>query len=378
MKFSFPPTDGSMGGDLQRLIVHLEHVAETAALLRAGGVVRERMALVAADHLAEVLLQDHMERAFLETEELGPLSPRRYDRDQRQRLLADFSARVQLACTAPDGVEFRQPILDARDANIFRVAHAYRNALYHGDRHNPALGRSLAVEYLQAVARTLVRSWPMGLTYGISARDGRLRAFRRLGAPSAQSVFEPRRVAEECVRHLVGRFRVQRATLCRQLVRDLEERARAVQAVLDDIGRRGLSHETQRDLIRAALLWAAHRADPELIRLEHQRADILRGAAGRSDYPTDAEIEAYAATESAIEQRRQALSQPFRAPVTIATVRRMPRSVRKLILATDTATLLDRYQTLDERLRLLEQAVTAVDLDLERMVQRETDLARGK
>ena len=130
-----------MGSDLQRLVIHLEHIAETAALLRAGGGVRERMALVAADHLAEMLLQDHMARTFLHTEEFGPLTPRRYDRRQRQQ------TRVELARTTPIGLLMPQPVLDAHDANVFRVAHAYRNALDHGDRHNAALGRSLAVAY---------------------------------------------------------------------------------------------------------------------------------------------------------------------------------------------------------------------------------------
>lgn len=148
-KFVFPRSGGFLDRDLGRLVVHLEHISEAAALLRARGVVRERMALVAADHLAEVLLQDCMEATFVATEQLGPLTPRRYNRVQRQQLVNDFSARVQLACEVPVGWA-SEPWLDARDASVFRVAHAYRNALYHGDRHNAALGRSLTVAYLQA------------------------------------------------------------------------------------------------------------------------------------------------------------------------------------------------------------------------------------
>jgi hypothetical protein len=122
-----------------------------------------------------------MEETFVATESMGPLTPRRYDRQQRRRLVADFSARVELACGPPIGFSKSQPLLDAPDASVFRVAHAYRNSLYHGDRHNPALGRSLAIVYLQAVGHTLVRSWPEGLIIGPAA-GARTATSARFGA----------------------------------------------------------------------------------------------------------------------------------------------------------------------------------------------------
>lgn len=376
-KFVFPRSGRFLDRDLGRLVVHLEHISEAAALLRARGVVRERMALVAADHLAEVLLQDCMEATFVTTEQLGPVTPRRYNRVQRQQLVNDFSARVQLACEVPVGWG-SEPWLDARDASVFRVAHAYRNALYHGDRHNVALGRSLTVAYLQAVGRTLVRSWPRGHTFGgLASTDRRIRAFRRLGATVGSS-FSPRAVAEDCVGNLIGSFRVQRATLCRQLVSDLEDRALAVEATVEGLSRSGLRREIQRDLVRAALLWAAFRADPELVRLQDEKDTLLQSFGERAGGPADDVVEAYKANQSAIERRREALSEVFRAPVTIATAGRMSQSARKLASAEDTVALLERYRTLDERFALLEQAVASVDIEWDRMVQHELDLARGK
>jgi hypothetical protein len=349
-------------------------------LVRAGGVVRERMALVAADHLAEVLLQDHMEETFVATESMGPLTPRRYDRQQRRRLVADFSARVELACGPPIGFSKSQPLLDAPDASVFRVAHAYRNSLYHGDRHNPALGRSLAIVYLQAVGHTLVRSWPEGLIIGpaAGARDRNVRALRRLGASWSGRSYSPRAAADESVRQIVGRLRVQRATLCRQLIADLEQRARAAQATLDSLSAQGLPREALRDLVRAALLWAAYRADPELVRLQDEYDAIIRDRIERSQSLTDEEAAAYLENEEAQERRRDALREGFRAPVTVDTARRLPRAAAKLHRAQDIPLLLERYQVLDERLRLLEQAVEWGDLEVDRLVHHELDVARGK
>jgi hypothetical protein len=104
----------------------------------------------------------------------------------------------------------------------------------------------------------------------------------------------------------------------------------------------------------------------------------VRAVGERGDGPADEVVEAYRANESAIERRREALSEGFRrAPVTIATAGRMSQSARKLASAEDTVALLERYRTLDERFALLEQAVASVDIEWDRMVQHELDLARG-
>ena len=376
--FSFPRWDGGLGVDLGRLLVHLEHIAEAAELLRAGGVVRERMALVAADHLAEVLLQDHVDKTFVTTEQEGPLSSRRYDRHERRRLLGDFSARIELACATQPGFWPPPRLLDARDAVVFRVAHGYRNELYHGDQHNPALGRPLAVEYLQAVGRALVRSSREGLSEGsYSPRDPRVRAFRRLGASMSTSL-TPRRIAEECVQHLVGRFHVKRATLSRQLIQDVDARAAAVQSTLGKLSGLGFSREIQREFIQATFLWAAYRADPDLVRLQDEHDALMRGAATKSDAELAEIAQTYAANEAAAQRRRDELSEGFRPPATISTATTIIRSARRLDAAPNTAALLERYQALDERLRLLEQCVARVDLEFDRMLERASDRARGK
>jgi hypothetical protein len=171
---------------------------------------------------------------------------------------------------------------------------------------------------------------------------------------------------------------VQRATLCRQLIADLEQRAWAAQATLDSLSAQALPREALRDLVRAALLWAAYRADPELVRLQDEYDAIIRDRIERSQPLTDEEAAAYLENEEAQERRRDALREGFRAPVTVDTARRLPRAAAKLHRAQDIPLLLERYQVLDERLRLLEQAVEWGDLEVDRLVQHELDVARGK
>ena len=58
-------------GDLTRFELIAEQLVLAAGLVREGGLARERLALVAIDSLAEVVLYRHMQFTFGASEELG-------------------------------------------------------------------------------------------------------------------------------------------------------------------------------------------------------------------------------------------------------------------------------------------------------------------
>jgi hypothetical protein len=144
-------------GDLSRFELFAEQLVLAAELVRGGGSARERLALVAIDNLAEVVLYRHMQFAFGASEDMGGrLAVRRFGQRERDRLRQDFDRRVTLALSEPQGIgafAFPRPVLDEHDAAIFRVAHRYRNGLHHEDRANDALLDPLARLYLIAVGR---------------------------------------------------------------------------------------------------------------------------------------------------------------------------------------------------------------------------------
>lgn len=149
--------------DLRQIDLFAEQLDLTAALVRAGGLARGRIALVAIDNLAEVLLYRHLQFTFGASEEMGRLTAQRYDRRARERLRQDFDRRVTLAATEHTGTfswSYPKPILDRVDATIFRVAHRYRNGVYHEDRHNAALLDPLTRLSLVAVGRAWCRAQP--------------------------------------------------------------------------------------------------------------------------------------------------------------------------------------------------------------------------
>jgi hypothetical protein len=57
---------------------------------------------------------------------------------------------------------FPKPILDTHDSVVVRVAHHYRNPIYHQDRHNPTLIHPVGRLYAQAVGRAFIRSHRQG------------------------------------------------------------------------------------------------------------------------------------------------------------------------------------------------------------------------
>jgi hypothetical protein len=119
------------------------------------------MALVATDNLAEVLLHHHVQLTFQASEDEGVLAVGRYDQRERDRLRNDFDRRVTLGQAEQTGVgafAFPVPMLNDADATIFRVAHRYRNGVYHADRHNAALLDPLTRLYLAAVGRAWCRA----------------------------------------------------------------------------------------------------------------------------------------------------------------------------------------------------------------------------
>jgi hypothetical protein len=136
-----------LGGRCERdseaqFLLFVEQFAEAIELTTSGVVSKQRMALVAADNLAELLLHRHKRRVLLLAFEGNDLDVPRLDRSDLHDFQRDFGARVNLAGKGGgEGMagHMLARLLDERDEAIFRVAHAYRNRVYHADHHNSAV-----------------------------------------------------------------------------------------------------------------------------------------------------------------------------------------------------------------------------------------------
>lgn len=122
-----------------QFLLFVEQLAEIRPLLLADLVSKRRLALVAIDNLAEVVLVRHLQSIDdLVANDRRALAPRLTDK-QRQKFHREFSYRAAIGQKGLAEGRSGSPlgaVLDTLDASIFLSGHAYRNRVYHADHHN--------------------------------------------------------------------------------------------------------------------------------------------------------------------------------------------------------------------------------------------------
>jgi len=356
--------------DLSRFELFAEQLALAAELVRRGGLAHERLALVAIDSLAEVVLYRHMQFTFGASEDMGGrLAVRRFGQRERDRLRQGFDRRVTLALSESYGVgafAFPRPVLDDQDAVILRVAHRYRNGLHHEDRANDELLDPLARLYLTAVGRAWCRAqrdWTVG---GLSAR--RLRALPHIArvAPGGTVAFPT--AAHEIAAELLHGMEVEPRELAQRLADDLLRRADETDAVRVELVRCGLAAAGHTDMLHAAELRHIHRADPELVRLQDEASGALERLIRAPSDPSAVE-DLRARYQRAEEQQRERIEElraAFRPQLSLGAPDSLRRASGRLRQARHLDRLLTRYETLDARMRLLEECLAWIDREWDR------------
>jgi hypothetical protein len=387
--FDFPDISERHGDDIERFRVFVDQLQEGVRLLAAGGTARQRMALVAFDTLAEGLLYRHIDRLFLISDEPYRGKHRTFPATERRRTRARFKKRVALATEAFEGVwpfHYPAPILDALDAAVFRVAHHYRNPVYHEDRHNPTLIGPIGRLYAQAVGRAFVRAQRDG--YGMSCSKRRMEEFEELGWDgrggffSADAIrggyFEPRAAAEAITQRICGHLNVDVASLGVELHEDITYRCDAVEEDIAGLQRDGLSEERVRDFLVDVQDWAANRGDETVLRLQTEHQELEDAAMARGEFDG-------ATLDSMKKIQHQQWEYLFGATRTNvgrvdidSHVRIRTASARLDRWRGTLAGLLERYQSLDQELELLEEAIDYMVMQWDRQTQEELDAARGK
>src|SRR6185312_16136736 len=141
----------------------LDTLEEVVGHLRSDAPARHRIALILTDYIADVLLARRV-NSVVQLSEYGPwFEPRERFTDRDLNLLRQgFNRRLQVASQSyerPMTFGMGRPILAEELAEVLRVAHAYRNDVYHEDRHNP---HSLPIVTLAALHAT-AEAWRQSL-----------------------------------------------------------------------------------------------------------------------------------------------------------------------------------------------------------------------
>jgi hypothetical protein len=158
MALDFPPYSSLSYYGLQEFKEFVEEFEHAAHLLQADSHAKHRIALVILDSLAERMLVAHARTQFRASEELWFFVEKQVTREERARILRDFNAKVNLALKESETLDRPRPLLEAVDAEVFRVAHRYRNAAYHSGRYNAAITGPMSRLYAAAIARVFCRT----------------------------------------------------------------------------------------------------------------------------------------------------------------------------------------------------------------------------
>lgn len=365
MSFDFPGLGRAMGSIADRFLLFTEQLEQAILLLESGRIARQRMALVALDNLAEGLIFHHLQRIFLASDEPTWVEHREFSASERRKAGRSFNKRVELAAETLESrspVIFPDCILDAHDAAVFRVAHHYRNPIYHADRHNQTLLLPVGRLYAQAVGRAFVRSHRGG--WAMTCSSAFMETIAHLGwRGRGDTYFEPRAAAETIIARLCDQLTVDGGVLHTELADDIAYRC---EAIYEDIRilRRDSNVELEEFLVDVQD-WPANRGDEEMLRFsaEHRKLEEQAKAVGMDDTIQEA-------TRNLERQQWEHLFGPDREVTTKVDLQshisigrqgerlRRPRGSE--------VRLLESYQKLDDELQFLETAIDFMLLQLDR------------
>lgn len=360
-----------------------EQLNVAAELLASGSLAKARMALVAADNLAELLLSRHARRVFSASEGSHWMKRRRYGAKERDKILGDFKRKVALARKPAERPMWRavEPILDDGDASLMRVAHRYRNGVYHEDRHNETLLTPLTALYLQAVGRTFCRGYEPGTAWGGGLKDQvaplEKWGYKLTDQPGREETFEFRAAAEQVTSWICDPLKISLRDLKDVLLSDLLLRNDQVldrfNALLND----GMPLKRLTFVVSWSQFWDTHGADEQAQELEERRRELtdrLRDSAKAKRKAVEAELNE---VEAMYIDRWHELQEGFTPKVTIQTIEDIARLAPRLKSARKPEALLERYEALDGQVRTLENAAGEAANAWSEMVSSAEDAARG-
>jgi hypothetical protein len=364
----------TVAGDLFLALEQLDAIRE---LLRMKSPVKARMALILLDGLADALLFRRLKQLYEASEE--PLLKHKMPRySNRERNLARqrFNRRVEIARRLTEVDRWLgdgAALIDDADAGVLKVGHSYRNDAYHEDAHNEFVVSSVARVLFAAVARLVARMQRPGVAVG-SISDRQIEQLASWGYETG-SMLELRAAAEAVTDNFIAELAVDPRELRELLAEDLEAR---VESLRDDIGFLGQSNVEPAKIIEGVELWSHYGADEELLELQQQFDPFVLAEERGYAEPTE---ELVARTQAALVRyraRMDELEREHKQRVSFDLIDRATRVATRLRRLADPSRILVTYQEVDEPLAELERYVHCAVLALDREIQHQIDLARGK
>ena len=362
------------GGDVFLALEQLEAISD---LLQAKTPVKDGMALILLDGLADALLFRRLEQVYAATEEpfLRHKMPRLTRQDRyvaRQR----FNRRVEIARRVTELDRWHgdgEPLIDDSDAAILKICHGYRNGAYHEGALNPLVTAAIARVLFGAVARLVGRSQDPGVAVG-SISDRRIARMADWGYETGR-MLELREAAVAVTDRFISELAVDVTELRELLADDLESRIESLRSDVAFLAESGIPPAT---IIEGVELRSHYGADEELLELQAQFDPFaIYEASERGESREELAARAEAATKR-YRERQEELERAHKRRVSLDLLDRAMRTAARLKTISDTTRILVAYHDVERPLNELEEYVDEAVRALDREIQHQIDLARGK
>jgi hypothetical protein len=352
-------------------------LAEVRQLILSGEVAKLRMALVAVDNLAEVVLHRHKRLVLRIANDSWRDRVPRWGQRELTELNRDFGARVELARGGgSDSLVGRvlRPLLDDPAAATFRTGHAYRGRVYHADHHNPAVLPLITRAYMLATARAFVAQPPTGV--GSSVGVARRRLFTAYGYegsddPFMPGMFVPGDAARTIVDRLTDGFHLEVADAMVELRSDLDTRTEWADEMIRHLLEDGMPPDRLVWSLRWSEFWETKGTDDEIVRLTRELADTWNARV--EEGPSDDVDARFGELNEERNARVSALWRDFKPKFDLREISRIRRLAARLASARDVGALFVRYHALDKKMELIEHVLDEAAIGWDKYVELQVD-----
>jgi hypothetical protein len=371
--------------------VVLDTLEEVARHLNTDDFARHRIGLVLTDYIADILLARRVNRVVILSETGAWFEPRERFTDRDLNLLRQgFNRRLRVASQSYERAftfGAGRPILDADGSEVLRVAHAYRNDVYHEDRHNPRSLPVVARAAIHAVAAVWRESLP---SKGATSRGATGPLMDRLAAigyetPSifgrgAGPMFSLYAGADAFAGWLERELPFDVKAAARDLADDIDSRVAWAESMVEWLsGFEGPGAEQIEPSLHWHEFWDTHGGDPRLLELADE---VTEHSAALLDTEDETEQARLNELLRELDEKRTAhfrsVYGAFTPTLGLSSLPKLRRRGRALAELRQPGRLLARYRTVDEQTRVFEDTLADVAIGWDRHVSEEVDRARGK
>jgi hypothetical protein len=339
----------------ERLRLLVEQFEMIRGLLDKGSGVDAKVSIILLDNVADSLMYRRCLQEFEKDSELAMIRRPRFTLDKQSEALRDFKTKVNLL----NGIGF----MSAEDAAVLKIGHSYRNAAYHRDSHNPRVTNELGRLLFAAVSSLFRSYYNNGVSSGGFAPEQWLSKYGlRTDFISFKGVSTS--IAAKLTEGITITFEEAKEAFQTDVTSRVEEIEREIKKLeIDDA-------DLDEGLKRAEFS-EAHPHEQFSEKLRELNYRIVAGDTKSVD------ARKYRAAQKSAQRKMEKELTKF-VPVCSVKLLKKLKSTTTLRTVKTVSSLLYAYQDLDSKLTKFEDSVEQLAIVIDRAIQREIDLRRGK